>query len=187
MPFLTPYDHESVASLLKIHQVMKMPPRLREERDMEILDSCLGKTRFFSKFPPYLRGKLYNECFMATYPKGKVLIKEGSTADLCFILLTGECAQYTQASLKLPRPTVVSITELGHSMGDFLVLDGEETRTHSISCVMRTTVLYIQKSEWTKIFREAKMYELYQMDLMATIPAFKGLTKPELSKLSSKG
>ena len=186
LPYITPFDRENFRAALEVIDMIKIPNHLREDRDLEILDSYLGTKRFFSKFPSVLRMKLYNECNLIHYARGTTLVREGSYADKCYILLFGECVQFSKASMNQTNP-VLTMNEIGVSVGDFTSILANERRTYSVMTSMRCTFLGIHKQDWVRIVKEAKIYETYQLEILVENPLFENIPKADLAKLSNKG
>jgi hypothetical protein len=187
MPFLAPSDKPTMTVSIQMQEIFKVPKGQRMEKELAILEQSLGKTRFFSKYPPHLRAKLYNMCSYQTYAKGTRLIREGHLPDSCYVLILGECAQYTEAGLRQIVPTILSHTEQGFLIGDLANHVPGEKRSYSVICVMRSSLLSISKTDWMQITREAKSYETYQFDIICSLPLLKDLPKMDISRLSSKG
>ncbi|KAJ3021892.1 UNVERIFIED_CONTAM: hypothetical protein HDU68_009416 [Siphonaria sp. JEL0065] len=158
----------------------------RTDKDLDVLDSIVGKFPCFSKLSPVVRYKLYNCCTMETHPRGRVMIREGYQAKYWYILLTGEC-------LNILRPdTPMSITtrvKSGGSVGEFVVVFGAstaESRHSRATCLMRCDFLRVEKQDFLAISREARGLDTMVLEYFTTVPAFFGVEKSVLTLLCQR-
>ncbi|KAI9329436.1 hypothetical protein BDR26DRAFT_900197 [Obelidium mucronatum] len=158
----------------------------RTDKDLDMLDSIVGKYQCFSKLSPVVRYKLYNCCTLESHPRGRVMIREGHQARFWYILLTGEC-------LNILRPdTPMSITtrvRTGGSVGEFQAVFGASTaelRHARATCLMRCDFLRVEKQDFLAISREARGLDTMVFEYFTTVPSFFGVEKAVLTLICQR-
>ncbi|KAJ3333543.1 hypothetical protein HDU76_006850 [Blyttiomyces sp. JEL0837] len=167
-------DRFEVICAMRVKRILDIPLSAREEKDLDALDSILGRYQFFAKLPPAARYKLYNACRLETFPRGTVLIREGLQARCCYVVLLGECLHQMRPDQPTCATTRVST---GGCVGEFSSYAINEIRNMRSTMLMRTEVLRIDKGDYVTITREAKNFDTYSAEFFQTVPALFGVDK----------
>ncbi|KAI8615702.1 hypothetical protein BC830DRAFT_265140 [Chytriomyces sp. MP71] len=180
-------DKMDVIGALRVKRIYDIFVGSREDKDLDVLDSILGKYLCFAKLSPVVRYKLYNCCTLETHPRGTVVIREGFQARFWYVLLTGECLHQLRPDTPM---TVTTRVGVGGSVGEFNNLYGSgstnETRHVRATCLMRCDFLRIEKSDYLAISREAKGLDTMVFEFFSTVPAFFGVERQVLNSLCQR-
>ncbi|KAJ3095885.1 hypothetical protein HDU96_000997 [Phlyctochytrium bullatum] len=162
-------DRMNVIACMRIKRLFDIPIQVREEADFDEMDAILGKFKIFSRLPPMHRFKLYNACKLESYPRGKLLIREGNQARTMYVILLGECL----LQIRPGHPTAAVNLRLGvgDTAGEFSSYALNEVRNMRATCLLRTEVLVIDKLDFVTISREARTVDSYVAEYFATVPS----------------
>ncbi|KAJ3095418.1 hypothetical protein HDU97_006932 [Phlyctochytrium planicorne] len=162
-------ERKNVISAMRIKRLLEIPNNSREEADFDDMDVILGRFKIFSKLPPAHRYKLYNACKLESYPRGKILIREGNQAKQMYIILLGECL--LQVRPGHPTAAVNMRLGIGGAAGEFTSYALNEVRNMRAICTMWTEVLVIDKLDYVTILREARTVDNFVAEYFATVPS----------------
>lgn len=176
-------DRIEVINAVRLKIVFDIPVSSREEKDLDRLDSILGRLPLFSKLPANSRYKLYNACKYEVFPRGTILIREGFEAKSCYIVVLGECLVQTNPGQ--PHSTKHR-AKAGNTIGEFSSFGANETRNVRAQCLMRTECLKIDKGDFVTILKEAKQMDLYTVEFLSTVPTFYHIEKSYIVLLSQR-
>ncbi|KAI9199463.1 uncharacterized protein BJ171DRAFT_631575 [Polychytrium aggregatum] len=181
-------DITDIIGAFRVTRVLSTPPSNREEREIDSLDAILGRFKGFARFPPATRMKLYSVASIVSYPRGTVLIRSGLNATTWYTILLGECAQFAPPSSVEDVSTVRILQkyEVGASIGDFVNTGPREMRGVTISCLMRTILIKIEKADYITVSRDTKSLEAYQLEFLGSVPALSDLSKQMLMQLGAR-
>nr|KAJ3420676.1 hypothetical protein HK105_005392 [Polyrhizophydium stewartii] len=178
---------EDLAGAIRVKRILAISPDLREEKDTDLLDQIVGGAPCFARLPPTIRNKLLARCRAETHEAGTRLIREGQRAESLYVVLLGECAQHhivQGPALNLRKDATVATFRVGQSIGEFTGATG--LRTFSVSCVVRSELVALDRSDWFTVMKEAKSFESYQVDVLASLPLFAKVSRPLLVQLSQR-
>ncbi|KAJ3353559.1 hypothetical protein HDU83_006637 [Entophlyctis luteolus] len=181
-------DKLDLIGALRVKKVYEINISNRTDKDLDVLDTILGKYRCFSKLSPVVRYKLYNCCTVETHSRGTVMIREGHQARYWYIILAGECVHQLRPDTPM---TITSRVQVGGSVGDFATSYGTlssqtETRHVRATCLMRTMFLRVEKQDFVAISREARGLDTMVYEYFTTVPAFFGVEKAVLNALCQR-
>ncbi|ORY29288.1 hypothetical protein BCR33DRAFT_579171 [Rhizoclosmatium globosum] len=179
-------DKIDLIGAAQVRRFYQMNVGSRNDKELDVLDSILGKYKCFAKLSPVVRYKLYNCCSIETHPRGTVVIREGHQAKYWYIILSGECLQQLRPDTPM---SVTTRVQIGGSVGEFASVFSSvanETRHVRATCLMRTEFLRVEKGDFQAISREARGLDSMVFEFFTTVPAFFGVERLVLQSLCQR-